>query len=307
MIRGCSTDEWGSLLVDLENSCTSPTRKSIPKLPFCREGLGTPDDACDSGKSRHQPALYEKPEALASKKGDGNVPCTVRPPRPPSVDDADSDFWAMFSSTRKPNNLPYPASGTSMRAVATPSTCGGVRSAQRPPRPSSVDEESEFPPDWVPGDSENQDILHLHSAIRWNREKEVRRLLHSPHNTSCIAQAPDRINGNTALHVAAQNGHLKIVEVLLELKVSPDVKNNMENTPMHMSVTYNHDEVTRLLLHAGADRSKLNAKGHAADSGIDGEKHPTFLTWTIEDGDLAAPAFSHQRSRTSDLSPVPAA
>merc|ERR1712107_681217 len=98
-----------------------------------------------------------------------------------------------------------------------------------------------------------------------------------------VEGAADPSNGNTALHVAAQNGHLKLVESLLELNVCPNAQNNIGNTPMHMSVTYNQGEITQLLILAGADRSKLNAKGHCAESGIDGEKHTTFETWTIED------------------------
>merc|ERR1719335_1389491 len=104
----------------------------------------------------------------------------------------------------------------------------------------------------LPSSFHVEQVRELHSAIRWNREKDVKRMLKSLSIGPDIARAADPGNGNTALHVAAQNGQVKIVEMLLELGVSPDAQNNAGNTPVHMSVTYNHDEVTQLLDRAGA-------------------------------------------------------
>ena len=41
-------------------------------------------------------------------------------------------------------------------------------------------------------------------------------------------------NGNTALHVASQNGHTGVVAVLLAAGAEPDARNTLGNTPLHM-------------------------------------------------------------------------
>lgn len=314
-------DEWGPLLNDLQAdsrnaSSTSPIRHSIPQLPSSVDGL--PATACP-------------PSAMNLTHDDAKVQGAVRPPRPPSTDEAESDFWAALSSTRGSKNGYKSPDNAAVGGVPTPSTNGKVRSItrpSRPPRQPSVDEEMEsnFPPDLFNSANFNrcstsalapipepppgfrvEQIRELHSSIRWNREKDVRRLLNTPNVGPYIAGMPDSNNGNTALHVAAQNGHLKLVEQILEMNISPNVQNKMGNTPMHMSVTYNHDQITRLLIVAGADRSTLNAKGHSADSGIDGEQAKTFETWTIDDEETFGDHDLTPVPLSRSLTPVPAA
>lgn len=69
------------------------------------------------------------------------------------------------------------------------------------------------------------------SAVRWNKPiREVEKALGGmPINCS------DPVNGNTCVHVAAQNGHFLLLQYLVDSK-SADInaQNNNGHTPLHM-------------------------------------------------------------------------
>jgi len=50
----------------------------------------------------------------------------------------------------------------------------------------------------------------VHSAVRWNKLDEAKKLIQS--HPELIDSKEDK-NGNTAMHVAAQNGHYDLVKV----------------------------------------------------------------------------------------------
>jgi ankyrin repeat protein len=112
----------------------------------------------------------------------------------------------------------------------------------------------------------------IHSACRWNTMpiEEIKKLVTSAPGAMNIV---DPGNGNTPLHIAAQNGHTNIVKLLLEVKASVNLKNSAGNTPLHMSVEYDYYETSKLLVDAGADLNIENGKNVRACNGIDGAKH----------------------------------
>lgn len=59
--------------------------------------------------------------------------------------------------------------------------------------------------------------------------------------------------GTTPLHLAAQNNHLAICEVLLRAGISKDARTKVDRTPLHMAVYEGHVEIVETLLAAGAD------------------------------------------------------
>ena len=59
-------------------------------------------------------------------------------------------------------------------------------------------------------------------------------------------------NGNTALHYACDEGNLKIVEILLEVKCDPNIKNIHKQTPLHLSAKRGYFDISKLLIEHGA-------------------------------------------------------
>jgi len=110
----------------------------------------------------------------------------------------------------------------------------------------------------------------FHSTVRWNKGLDaIKEFLTED---SSLATSEDPKNGNQALHLASQNGHLDIVKLLIE-EYGADVNctNKKSQTPLHMSIAYDLYDVCQYILDAGADREKENVDGHKAITGIDGD------------------------------------
>ena len=63
------------------------------------------------------------------------------------------------------------------------------------------------------------------------------------------------MNMNTALHVSAANGHLKIVNLLLSQQgqsgaalINPNIQNESGNTALHYAALNGHKEVVQALM-----------------------------------------------------------
>ncbi|CAB4386114.1 uncharacterized protein OCT59_022486 [Rhizophagus irregularis] len=72
--------------------------------------------------------------------------------------------------------------------------------------------------------------------------------------------------GNTALHMASANGHLEIVEFIIQtlgsyLEKIINIQNDSGNTPLHWSALNGHEKVVELLVKNGADAKIKNRAG----------------------------------------------
>mmetsp|Transcript_37335 Transcript_37335/g.92314 ORF Transcript_37335/g.92314 Transcript_37335/m.92314 type:complete len:227 (+) Transcript_37335:48-728(+) len=163
---------------------------------------------------------------------------------------------------------------------AASSDTKGANGVDRSPYPSiSVDKEkmaAAVAPNLPPDAPET--IKTVHSAIRWNKLGEVNEMV----NCAALANLKDSGNGNTCLHIAAQNGHYDLVKLLVNKGATVNSQNKGGQTALHMAVSYDLDEVCEFLLSKGADDSVVNEDGFMAKFGLGGEKDVTSVAGMME-------------------------
>lgn len=113
------------------------------------------------------------------------------------------------------------------------------------------------------------EMRKIHSAIRWNKPLSVvKPLLHCQSAVNCV----DEKTGNAPIHIAAQNGHIELVQLLKDKGANLNIQNNRGNTALHMSIGYNYYSVSKLLMVSGSDSGIKNHHGFPANVGIQGDK-----------------------------------
>lgn len=68
-----------------------------------------------------------------------------------------------------------------------------------------------------------------------------------------IQEDEPNVDGVTALHVAAQGGHLEVVDLLIESGADVTILDDEKRSPLLLAVKGNHGEVAKSLVKAGAD------------------------------------------------------
>jgi ankyrin repeat protein len=75
----------------------------------------------------------------------------------------------------------------------------------------------------------NSTYLPLHDAVASGDLKAVKLLAENP-----LLRSKRNSRGDTVLHIAAGNDHTEVLCALLQLGISPDVRNNARETPLHL-------------------------------------------------------------------------
>jgi ankyrin repeat protein len=91
----------------------------------------------------------------------------------------------------------------------------------------------------------------------------------------------DEKTGNTPIHIAAQNGFLAIVQMLIDHKCNLNVKNKKGNTAMHMAIAYDYFETVDALLQNGADPTITNDAGFEASRGLENDKSAAMVAVAV--------------------------
>jgi ankyrin repeat protein len=81
------------------------------------------------------------------------------------------------------------------------------------------------------------------------------------------------INGQTALHIAAEHGNNLFIDLILKKGGNPNLKDNNGKTPLHIAAQKGYIECVKSLLNGGADPSLSDNNGstplHLAIIGMD--------------------------------------
>ncbi|KAM3740447.1 hypothetical protein ACB098_08G099700 [Castanea mollissima] len=77
--------------------------------------------------------------------------------------------------------------------------------------------------------------------------------------SSCLLVIGCKLWQLIALHMAAANGHLDVVEYLINRGVDLNAINEEKNTPLHWACLNGHIEVVKKLILAGANVTELNS------------------------------------------------
>mmetsp|Transcript_20451 Transcript_20451/g.51675 ORF Transcript_20451/g.51675 Transcript_20451/m.51675 type:complete len:187 (+) Transcript_20451:162-722(+) len=113
-------------------------------------------------------------------------------------------------------------------------------------------------------------LQKFHSAVRWGKPvAEIEALVGADPS---VVNGEDEKNGNSAIHIAAQNGHIELTKYLQSKGANLNAQNKKGQTALHMSVEYDFTAQTEFLLASGADKDLKNGDGHPAILGIDGGK-----------------------------------
>lgn len=134
---------------------------------------------------------------------------------------------------------------------------------------SSANTKVDDVPEFVHSNEIAVDFKPIHSAIRWNKSiQEVKDVLKPKGSVDIV----DPGNGNRPIHIAGQNGHGNIVQLLIKLKADVNAQNQKGNTALHMALSYDYYDCCMMLIQAGADVNIKNSGDFPGFKGIDGDK-----------------------------------
>ena len=68
-------------------------------------------------------------------------------------------------------------------------------------------------------------------------------------------------HGWTPLHLAANKGHLSVVQILLKAGCDLDAQDDAEDTALYIAAALNHKKVVKILVEAGADGTIVSNAG----------------------------------------------
>ena len=133
------------------------------------------------------------------------------------------------------------------------------------------------------GGSKDEDIALLKASSDGNIE-EVKDLLSEERNFYRAKVDARTYYNDTALIYASENGHIEIVEVLLDNGADVNAYNNYGNTALMMASENGHIEIVEMLLKKGADLDAKNNDGETALKTASEKGHEEVVEMLLDNG-----------------------
>ena len=86
--------------------------------------------------------------------------------------------------------------------------------------------------------------------------------------THAVNSCSEMSSGNTLLHISAQNGHKRVVKLLLRSGADINAQNNQGQTVLHFAFAFGFNELGEYMISKGADDSILNKSGLTCYEGL---------------------------------------
>jgi ankyrin repeat protein/Tol biopolymer transport system component len=95
----------------------------------------------------------------------------------------------------------------------------------------------------------------IHQAVKEGKLEAVKKMLEEDRD---LVNAVDS-DAKTPLHLAAEYGHIHIVELLLVKGADINAKSGFKRTPLHFAASSGHDEIVKLLIERGARINEIDS------------------------------------------------
>ena len=134
--------------------------------------------------------------------------------------------------------------------------------------------------DFVQADAEKE-VLKLADASQTNSLEQVEELLRKPLNPNALSEV---FGPRSALHLAAGEGHLEVVKLLLEAKANREARDSEDRTALLLAANSGHAETVKLLLEVGADKGVFDSYDMTALHIAAGNGHAAVVKLLLEAG-----------------------
>ncbi|XP_078477572.1 uncharacterized protein LOC144738416 isoform X1 [Lampetra planeri] len=131
-------------------------------------------------------------------------------------------------------------------------------------------------------DGEKNTAIHL--AAKNGHMLSLEHLLEKGPGRTLDFVNSQNVNGNTALHLAAEGGHLECVRMLLDCEAICDINalNNESMNALHMAAKHGHEQIAKLLIDETIDINAISTKQASPLHLAVQNNYPIIVTFLVE-------------------------
>ena len=249
------------------------------------ETTGTPGGS-SSGPSGTTIPNNPVPAGSGTKTTVGTTPANPNPAPAGSVTNpATGSGTKTTVGTTPANPNPVPATGSGPAPTPTTAPQASVLSEKAAALLAVKDDLIKLFKDNFEGKDITNELQTLEDATN-DAQKEA--------TLKALVDAKNNYN-ETSLHLAAYEGHIEIVKILLDAGADKDFKTFYRYTPLHVAVYKNNKEIVEMLLKAGANKTIKNNQGKTPAEAATQEGH-TDIADLINSYENTTPTAAPQAS-----------